>query len=54
MSTTALVLLSLTTLLLWLSPALVISACASFGPCVRAAERLRRALARTREARSHA
>lgn len=44
MSTTALVLLSFPTLVLWLGPAVLIVACASFGPCRRAADRLRRAL----------
>jgi len=46
MSTTALVLLSFPTLVLWLGPAVLIAACLSFGPCVRAADRLRRAIHR--------
>lgn len=54
MSATALALLSLPVLVLWLGPAVLITACVSFGPCARAADRLRRALARAWLARSHA
>lgn len=53
MSATVLLLLSLPVLALWLGPAVLFTACASFGPCLRLAEGIRRALARGRLARSH-